>query len=317
MLSEDYLSTTEDLLRSVEDNIIQNINSAGVLRDLQFVSIGYPRNPSGYPHLVITPSSEELLRVYTSNSICDINRTIRFTVYSFKSDQKSAFGQSLGLINTLKDLFTKKYNNSFWELKSLRTGNRINFNTTIERIDSPDPMSVLGGILSQSSVDIVFLTQSKIDEVQHVRSGDLYETNPKELTKICAEVLEQYKDSYLSEIKTFKYGITEPVNIMKFPAISCVMGYSNVTQRFAGADSFNATLTILLFTDLYGNRDSLYKNVNIINKIKNVMFANKYMFNRCFNHKIGMITYNVIVDTKRLQYASQLDIDTQSYEKLY
>lgn len=316
MLSEEYISTTEDLLRAIEYKIKQNIENSNDLRNLKFVSLGYARNPSGYPHLVITPYSEETLRVYTSNSICDINRTIRFTVYSYKSDQKSAFGQALGLINTIKDLFMQKYNNPFWEIRSLLTNERINFDTNVDKIVSPDPMSYLGGILSQAYVDITFLTQSKIDIVQHIRSGELYETNTKELTKICFEILEQYKNTYLSEINTFKYGITEPVNIMKFPAVSCVMGYSTIQQKFASVDVFNATLTILLFTDLFGNRDSLYKNVNIINKIKNVMFANKYMFNRCFNHKIGMITYNVLVDEKKLQYASQLDIDTQSYEKL-
>src|SRR5690606_39543555 len=102
MLSSSFTTSTVEILSSIESSIRNNIASQGILKDINFTSLGYLQNPSAYPHLVITPLRDRVLRFYTEG-IMDVERTIRFSVMAKKENHAASFGQSYGLINKLEE----------------------------------------------------------------------------------------------------------------------------------------------------------------------------------------------------------------------
>lgn|SRR5690606_19148592 len=316
MLSSSFTTSTVEILSSIESSIRNNIASQGILKDINFTSLGYLQNPSAYPHLVITPLRDRVLRFYTEGFM-DVERTIRFSVMAKKENQAASFGQSNGLINSIRLLFSKKRSSDFWRLKSLDTNNFIVFNTTMDEIVSPDPLVIDGAFFTTASIDISFLTQSKVLNSRYLYYPNLQSTSPKELTKIYYEVLQSYKHTLLSNIKTFKYGVSEPLSGIKYPMSSIFMGLGSSSPDFAGADVLNSRLTVMIFNTLYNKRESILELVSLIEKIRDITILNKYMFNRCFDYSIGEINYGIAGNTEeQLYYVGQLDIDTKSFEPL-
>jgi len=319
MLPQDNNSTIVGILKSCEFNIKENISNHGILKDIKFVSLGYAKNVNSYPHLLIIPVNERIKRYYSSG-ICDVIRTIRFSITTSKTDLNSAFGQSTGLINSLKNLFSKRGDNSFWKLKSLITGKVIVLDTLIQDIKNPEPMSYNGLTYSKSFVDIDFLTRIRNDELLQNYSKGLVETNSKELSKIINNILKNYKDSLLNEVRSFKYGVTSPYKNINYPLLSTTIGNASIEPEFVGLNTYNSNITIFIFNSVFGNKFSLFQNLDLAHKVRQILFANKYVLNRCFDYQLGNITYGVIEDIENngsLTYATQVDINTKSYEQIY
>jgi hypothetical protein len=203
--------------------------------------------------------------------------------------------------------------NTFWDLKSLDTRESIVLNTTIANISQSEPFPNNNGVYTKARVDIEFLTQYKLNDLIQNSGDRVKETNSKEITKIVYEVLKGYKDSLLGEVKSWKYGILEPGTVL--PMVAVYLGNANISHELAGVDLFNAKLTILVYNAVVGYQYSIYQNLNIIDKVRKIVFANKFMLNKCRDHKLGEITYGVIgVDD--YNYVSQFDVELQSFEPL-
>jgi hypothetical protein len=315
MLSESNLTSTAGLLKALEFNIIENKKSQRELKDLALINVGLPKNINTYPYLTIFPTKETIRRTYTGG-ISDVIRTFRFSVTSYTNNAKTSIGQSSGIVNNLKNLFEKKRSSYFWKIKSLNTGETIISDVAIKDIVSSNPINLKDNFFITTYIDIDFLTHSKINSISNFHPSELTETNPKELTKITNDILEKYKDSVLNEVKMFRYGIIEPLNNSKFPLVSTVMGNSNITQELSSVDTYKANLTILLFNETFSFQYSIYQNLDIIDKIRSVIYGNRYFLNKCYDYKIGDITYNIHEWNGQMLYVSQLDIETKSYEKL-
>lgn len=313
MFTPESVSNFGDLLQSVERLVIENSQSNQILKDLNDLEIGVDRKPTKYPYLIVYPVSETLKRLYTSNGYADVDRIIQFEVKVFKDSQEAAFGQANGIINNIKTLFTKRRNSEIWRVKN-QYGNKIVFNTKVEDISPEDPELVLDGLHLSAKINITFTGQIKINEFS-VIDGDrnLYESSSlKEIVKITYEILNRYKDTVLSPIKTFKYGIIKAIHVI--PALVVTANDAVIDNKYAGSDTYRTDLSVVVYSNLYGGVNNIYENLRLIDVTRKILFANKYFLNRGLDYNLNLIEYGVVEKGENLYFASRLNFQVWSYD---
>lgn len=313
MFSSNNSSTFSELLSSLDFIIRDNNQNQGSLKDFKSLSIGIDISSTGYPFLILYPVYEKILRMYTGG-FADVVRRVQCQIRCIKPTQDASFGQSNGLANNLKIFFNKRLNNKNWKIKSKLTQEYITTNIKISDITFEAFVKVPEGVLSQSSLIFDFYSQIKIDTIAPVSSQSLSTTSLKELTKIIYEILSNYKVSILNNVKTFKYGSIEPISY--FPAVSVIPGSCDVSNRFAGSDSYNSEYFVHSIVELFNFPSNLYLSLDIIHKIRNILIANKYFSNKAFDYSVSDINYGPILIDDKNYFSSQLSVNASSFDPI-
>jgi hypothetical protein len=299
-------------MQAIDRSIKANRKAQGSLSTLTDVAMAMDRKPTGYPILTTYPLSERLIRYYTGG-ICDVERIVRFEVQAVKPTAQTSFGMSTGLINNVRLHFSRMRNSDTWQLKN-EAGQDIVFNTQVSEIKTHDPIAEVNAIYTASHIDVSFICQIRIDDLAPLGSSGLTNTNMKELIKILSEILEGYKTTTLSEIKTIKYGQVEPIKA--FPAIAILSETADIKKKFSGVDVYDTNIAILAYSELFKLPESVYQNLDIIDKVRKIVFANKYILNRVYNYTINPIVHGIAEVGGKFVMSSQLAINTQSFEKV-
>ena len=313
MFSYDTISTFPDLLKSIHKRITDSITQGLSLAEIKSVSIGADEFSTRYPYLTAVPLSEKILRVYT-NDFADVERTVTFSIRTLKSNSNASFGQANGLMNSLKNLFKRQSHSELWQLKVLNSNFPIVFNSKVSEIKFLDFVSTTEGVISEATMNISYSCQIRTNAIKCLPSENLGETNLKETTKIIHEILTHYKNTLFSEVKTIKYGSVEPVSY--YPAIVVTPVNADINSRFRGSDSYDAQYNVNVYTDFMNTPNSIYNNLNIVHKVRDVLFANRFIFNRCFDYDLD----DIIIGTTMLDdvgyFTSQLVVNLSSFESL-
>jgi hypothetical protein len=313
MFSYENLSTFTDLLKSINKKIVDSISQGLSLAEVKSTSIGCDEYSTRYPYLTAIPVSEKLNRIYTNN-FADVERTVTFSIRTIKPVATASFGQVNGLMNNLKNMFKRQNQSNLWQLRDLNSGNPIVFNSRVSEIKFLDHVNAPEGVIAEAVMDIAFNCQIRTDSIKPVLSEDLGETNLKETTKIIHEILTRYKTSVFPTIKTLKYGSVEPISY--FPAIVVTPISADINTRFRGSDSYDGIYNVNVYTDFLNTPNSIYDNLNIIHRVRDILFANRFIFNRCFDYSLE----NIIIGTTTLEnagyFTSQLEVGLSSFESL-
>lgn len=313
MFSYDTLSTFSDLLKSINKRIVDSISQGLSLGEIRSVSVGCDNFSTKYPYLFAVPASERLVRVYTNN-FADVERTVTFSIRTIKPNAAASFGQVNGLMNSLKNIFKRQNQSNLWQLRALNSDNPIVFNTKVSEITFLDYVNTNEGVIAEANMNVAFSSQIRTDAIKSIMSEDLGETNLKETTKILHEILTRYKSSLFSSVKTLKYGSVEPVSY--YPAIIIVPVSAEINTRFRGSDSYDGVYNVNVYTDFLNTPNSIYDNLNIIHKIRDVLFANRFIFNRCFDYSLENITIGTTMLEDVGYFTSQLEVNLSSFESL-
>lgn len=310
MFSKNETSTFVELLKSINNKVLNSKRQNLGLGEFKSLSIGVDEVSTGYPYLMVLPIREQIKRVYTT-SYADVVRTVMFRVRTIKPKQDAAFGQALGLINNIKETFARKSANHLWKLKNLK-GSKIVFNTKIGDIQHVDHQDHPKGVIAEAALSIDFFCQIRTDAIRPVSASQLSSTNLKELTKIIAEIIGRYKDAGLPTIKTLKYGAIEPIS--KFPAVVIRPDVADIETRFSGSDSYESSFIISVFTDFLNAPNSIYTNLSIIHKIRDILFANKFMFNRVYDYDANEFVTGTSILNDIGYFTTELYLRCSSFE---
>jgi hypothetical protein len=313
MFALENSSTNVELLQSINKAIIDSKQSSGLFKDFNSISVGADEYSTKYPYLIVIPLEENLIRMFT-NGYADVKRTYQFTIRGMKPTQEASFGLVIGLSNNIKQFFSRKSINKDWRLKALRNQKSIVFNVKISDISYDDFVQTHEGVISQSKLTIEFYSQIKTDVIEPIATNELFQTNLKELTKIIYEILNNYKASLLSEVRTLKYGNIEPISF--YPAITIIPLRSDLISRFAGADSNVSSHSVYVLTDFNNIPKSIYNNMDIIHKVRDILFANKYLFKRAYDYSLLSIKYGESNLGDVNYFTSQLLVDSSSFEPI-
>lgn len=317
MFSEQVYSTFSEFLTALVVNLQNNQKSGGSIRDIKTLSVGSLVAPPQYPSLIITPTHEKILHQYTGKTI-DVERGIQFEVTTLKPTIEASHGQCLGLINNLKILLSHKSNESFWRLKTGPHRQDLVINAEVDSIKPLEPVEIPNmGTFYKTFLKFKFQCKTRLSlDVERVQNLDLgTSTNIKEIGKITSELLEQYKTSLLSDIKTFKHGSLDPVG-KEFPQILSYVASSEPEDRFVGVDSFNTDITIAAYINLFNNSRGVFQTLDTLEKIRNIISINSSLLSRCYNMDMGETTFTVDNQEKNNFFIGQFDFNVQSYERL-
>lgn len=313
MLSDANVSTFSDLLKSINKRIVDSRNQGLGMDEFKSLSIGADEYSTSYPYLMAIPVSETIQRYYT-NDFADVIRKVSFRVRAIKPKQEASFGQANGLANNIKNLFNRKRTETHWKLPSLNNGNPIVFNVKISEITFADHINTPQGVVSEAQLDIDFYGQVKTDAYLVNKTEQLNQTNLKEMTKIIFELLTRYKETALFGVKTIKYGPVDPIRY--YPAVVITPDVAEINSRFVGSDSYDSSYYVYVFTDFLNVPDSIYKNLDIIHQVRNILFANKYLFNRSYDYDFNDILIGTTYLDEVGHFTSQLGVNCSSFEPI-
>jgi hypothetical protein len=309
MLSQ-TTSSFGDLLLSIDTYLKANIKTLTALKEYIGYSIGIDVNVPKFPYLNVFPINETIVRYYSSG-IADVARTIRFESKTFKPKQDAALNQSIGLTNNLKLLFSKKVKDAVWKFQN-EDGDVIVFNSKVSEIKVEDVMSLGSGIHASSSVDITFYCQIDLSSLTVEYSTNLRSSiNQKEIIRVISTLFEDSK-ALLPSVRQFKYGVIEPINF--YPALITTSDSANVERTFAGADSYITDIKIYSVTSFLKVTDAIYDNLEIIDTARKVLFANKYVFDRCYDYSMDTIDFGINVFSEDLYFTSVLNLQVKSFD---
>lgn len=313
MFTIEGTSTFAEVLDNLHTKIKVNINSGGRLKDLREVQVGVDHTPTAFPYLTLFPLTEVIERVY-STGYCDVNRTIRFQVVASTPKSDSSYGIATGITNSIKNLFYSRYNASFWMLKDSRD-NKIVYSTNVVDMAIEDPVDTVHGIRVKCYVDIAFKCQIKIDILRHKSALDLQNSDIKEITKIIHQIYKGYGNTLLTEINTFNYGVIQPIKM--YPAIAVISENAGIEPfTSGGADLFTVNNFTYVYSKFTGGPQSIYKNMDIIDKCRQILFANKYFLNRSFDYEMNTMEYGITQLYEDLVFVSNLNLIIKSFEPI-
>lgn len=313
MFSINSCSTNSDLLRSINKTILDSNKSGGYFSEFRSFSLGYDESSTKYPYLIVAPISEIIKRIYTSG-FADVDRKYTFIIRGIKPTHEGSFGLVNGLANSIKIFFSRRISNPYWKLTSISNGEIIVFNTKVSEITFEEYVNTREGVLSQAKLSITFSGLLFLEELQQNSTDELFQTNLKEITKIIHEIFSKYKLSYLSEVKTLKYGTIEPIS--HFPGVTIVPEESSSDSRFAGADIYSSNYSIYCLTSFQNNPISIYQNLDIIHKLRNILIANKYIFKRAFDYDLSTINFGELYVGDLNYFSSQIKLSLLSLDSL-
>ena len=313
MFSNDTTSSFSALLKAINKKVTDSVQQGLGLDEFKSLSIGVDEASTKYPYLYVLPISEYVVRKYTKD-FADVIRTVSFRVRTIKPNLNASFGQANGLANNVKNLFSRKKGSDYWKMKDLNSGNSIVFNAKVSEIQFLDHIKVVEGVICEAQLNIDYMCQIKTNTIQPMNTTELNTTNLKELTKIIYELISRSRASYLPQIKTIKYGAIEPIS--RYPAVVIVPDNAEIEGRFTGVDTYNSRYIIHVFTDFLNAPKSIYENLDIIYKIREIMFANKFLFHRSYDTNMDELIMGTtdIGDTRF--FASQLVVESSSFEPI-
>jgi hypothetical protein len=251
--------------------------------------------------------------MYTGN-FADVIRTVSFRVRTIKPKLDASFGQANGLANNVKNLFSRKKDSNYWKMRDLNSGNSIVFNAKVSDIQFLDHIKVVEGVICEAQLNIDYMCQIKTNTVKPMTTTELSTTNLKEMTKIIYELISRSKASYLPSIKTIKYGAIEPIS--RYPAVVIIPDNADIDGRFTGVDSYDSRYIIHVFSDFLNAPKSIYENLDIIHKIREIMFANKFLFHRSYDTNMDETLFGTTDLGDNRFFASQLVIESSSFEPI-
>jgi hypothetical protein len=305
------VSTFAELLASINRHIVDNVKRGQSLSDYNSLSIGVDESSTQYPYLMVHPMVETIERRYTK-PYADVIRDVRFVTRTLKPTQNASFGQAMGLSNNIKNYFKRKIENYIWQLEK-SNGARIVYNTDIGDIEFSDYQSYSQGVVSEVTMTISFYCQIELDELRPISTTELDETNLKEMTKIIHEIIKSYRSGYLPEIKTLKYGASEPIS--HYPAIVVTPSTGDIESRFVGTDTYESEYFVYAYTDFLNAPNSIYENLDIMHKIRAILLANRFLFNRTYDVAVDTINYGTSFFKDIGYYTGQLVVNSSSFEK--
>jgi len=193
--------------------------------------------------------------------------------------------------------------------------NKIVYSTRVEDIAIEDPIDTVYGIQIKSHVDISFKCQINLAMLSHKGALELQNSDIKEITKIIHQIYKSYGSTLLTEINTLNYGVVQPIKM--YPAIAIISENAGVEPfTSGGADLFTVNNFTYLYSKFTGGPQSIYKNMDIIDKCRQILFANKYFLNRSFDYEMNTIEYGITQLYEDLVFVSTLNLITKSFEPI-
>ncbi len=244
------------------------------------------------------PRLEELSN-YKSGGEYRVKRYVDVEVYSKLLDRKKALEQCEYLISQIKDIV------------------QDNIDWSDNAIDTLMPSEVYEPIDEYQSGTISLIVRSVEDIYDTINDNTIIEVNSNDLIQVVFNTINAYRTSgspSLGEVKTFYRGYQVPTTGL--PAVVVFEDELERDRRWAGADNPNRKFKVTIFTPLKEKETNLQFNIEIMEKIKDIIQANYKWGGYAWDTKIERVTYDTIREIDYPLYATTVHFTIKCIELL-
>jgi len=311
-MSPNVSTSFKELLNGIQSLFSQQYADNSDFRSIKGNYKGAPRNPSKFPYTAIVPIQETHDGIY--NGVIDTVRRVRIFAYTHHSKSRSAMRQSMGIIDNIKDKIFLPYEDHAY-IKN-KEGELTTFEFDFPNIQySQQPYPWKNGFLQFSTLDIDFYSRERL--VSNILNETPIETgqvNSKTITDAIYNTYKSYSMEFLSEVISFKdMSLTPQTN---FPVLFLSLEDANYGRRFAGIDTVNLLFYINVLSRASKAPEALDQNIDIVEKAKEVLFANCDFGGKAIDYNYQKIEYGQLMGPGGLLYGSSLQFFVQTYNHL-
>tara|TARA_R100000458_G_scaffold59944_1_gene73043 strand:- start:285 stop:1289 length:1005 start_codon:yes stop_codon:yes gene_type:complete len=320
----------------LQDNVVPG----GSLSSIRKIYKGSAGNIGKFPIIVIYPSTTQFDNPYTKNEPTsgnlipyqEVKHTIVVENFCYNLKPKSAYRQSEGILNTIKNLLHQTSQKVDFDNSGPRA-DIIDIEISDQQFGSPIPYKT--GFIQSSSIEVTYLcgyscwlpSTPSIPFTQITtawKESQMKEVEEEVLKKIkeCMKLDDNY---YLSRVKTTGDGILPPT--AKFPAIYVTAEEEIENRGLTGLNILDRVFGIDIFTKKLSTRrgraGTVIDNINMAEElVHNLNKAltpgslgiNNGLDGRFVNNFISGIEYGEIQTNNVSLYASTLTLEGQSYQ---
>lgn len=303
-------TTTRDLLLNL--GRILKEEKADRLRSVEDIRIGVIRTPPQFPVIAVVPINRRVSGA--TNGILDVLHTVRFDIYTKKLDAQAAFNQGVGIVNTLKTILLPSYTETGYQVKTDQEDGAIQTCASSEVVDErfTDIIDYNNTLVHYALLTLEFFShwttyQSHLT-IESVAS--LRETPPKELMEVLFEIVKDFKETELSKVESFKYGSLPPQP--QYPCVYVTTDSLTPMRTLTSAEVDEHETKIQILTKLLDTQESLLSNMEIAEKIFDILNANSYLGGRIMEYRQPTIDFGQMELGDTMLYASTINLNIRS-----
>jgi hypothetical protein len=290
------ITTMWDLITQIKTTLLTYQNTT--LSAIKLWKRGIISPPYFMPALALMPISEDYGN-YGSGGEYRVVREINVEIYSKLLNRKDAVEQCQSLVSAVKDIVQS---NIGWSDNAIDTPMPNESYEPLEEFQ-------LGILNLKCRSREIFPAVTQVNTVAEVSSSTLIDT--------VYDTIVAYKTSgspSLSEIKTFYRSYQVPVTGL--PSICIFEDILIRDRRWAGVDNPNRAFRVVIFTPLLDKENNLSLNIEIMEKVKDIIQINYKWGGKAWNTLISRVSYDQIRETSFPLYATTIYFNVNCIEIL-
>jgi len=309
--------TTNEALDYVVAKLKEEKTPSGSLRSVKKIFKGITDNVGAFPIIALIPLRERFQGVESADSQghskIETVREFSIDIYSHNIKPKSAYNQAMGIMETVKNLLHYQQDQDIWNIG----GDAIGLEIVRENMDNGKPYK--NGFLQKGSIEFRIISKDAIfykDTYEHTAwdsPNSMTYTQPKEVLSDMVTLLKAAKPSDLTGVKIIKEGSLG--NESKFPCLF-------VTADAEGEDhkgNYNLaarTYSIDLITKRAKKLDSLVQNMELVEKVKAVLWKNAHFNGKLQNMEVVHVDYGQVAAGNIFLFATTIEILGETFQSV-
>lgn len=258
-----------------------------------------------FPAITFIPQSETI-GGYRNGGIYRVDRDVNIEIFVKLNKVGDTATYLQELAHYVKNMFDSYYDD--WNFED-NSGNATVFSFSpgsiqYEVTDGADSIiqaAILPYTFSSWEQAPTFIVNSTITEYDFRSIGEFVHDTLRE-------------DTTLTQVKFFFSHATPPTQVGQGVIVSTLENRVDSNRREAGRDNPNGYLDILVWTKASPFEGTLDLNLEIVEKIKDVIQENQNMGGRCYRSYISGVDYGV--NQQDVLYASRIRVETWAYKNL-
>jgi hypothetical protein len=277
-----YTTTMSTLLTAIKTRLQTYSQTGEPLASIKTWKRGVLPPIPVFPALAILPLREVHHREMSGGTYW-VDRTVRLDVWQ-KSYQSSGRGLT-DAMNLLEEVKTIVRTEEQWPVSGV--AQCVNTLFGEEDVGEREPHRDV--LLQRASLWVtcrsqeLFPTQTVVTTVQ--------EGGYRPFIEHVDTVIQNYKATTLSSVKSYHVHTLAPIPAMRFPAVATNGLTEALTPTHAGVDTADRRLAIHVWTYLLDKEQSLNDNLSVVEALKDILQTNYAFGGRCRNSTIDSIIY--------------------------
>ena len=282
-----FSTTMSGLLTSVKARFLEYQNTT--LADVNTYKRGILPPIPLFPALVLLPYTEVIGRYVAPNKYY-VTKSIFVELYEKSLSSSSSLRETTKLADVVRDILyaDRQFKDS--------GGTPICYDSVITLESYGEEVPYKNQMLQKTSFLVEFTMKEDLPSALGTDTDDIVSTDVNDLTDTIYSAIYAERSSSLSNVKTYKKDVIEPV--MTFPAVCVLANAGEADHTWAGFDTVAKTFEIIVLDKMLDKEALLNRVLGITEDIKDILQQHYKLDGKALNSSIGTITYGVYHDQK-------------------